>query len=78
MSASSVVVCFRKLISACPSEAASSNGPLKSKPSTSSVTPRSRDRCTIHLTVGGVPEHQVSHCGILERNYEIIIYGTRN
>ena len=55
MSASSVVVCFRKLISACPSEAASSNGPSKSKPSTSSVTPRSRDRCTVHLTVGAYP-----------------------
>ena len=34
----------------------------------------------VHSTCncGGVLEHQVSHCGILERNYEIIIYGTRN
>ena len=41
------------------------------------VTPRP-ERVYSAFNCRSVPEHQVSHCGILERNYEIIIYGTQN
>ncbi|KAL2564887.1 hypothetical protein AAZV13_19G072900 [Glycine max] len=37
ISANSVDVCFRKLISACPSETSLSNGPSKSKTSTCKI-----------------------------------------